>query len=62
MRNMTAHGSLHLARKAEQVPQRLRDLEGSRRTRPLFYYSYTTSYETGGIYRVSESRYEPELC
>ena len=29
MQNMTAHGSLHLARKAEQVPQRLRDLGSS---------------------------------
>ena len=28
MRNMTAYGSLHLARKAEQVPQGLREFEG----------------------------------
>ena len=35
MRNMPAHGSLHLARKAERVPQGLRDLGSSRRTCPL---------------------------
>ena len=33
--NMTAYGSLHLARKAEQVPQGLRDLGSSKRTCPL---------------------------
>ena len=35
MRNMTAMGSLHLARKAEQVPQGLRDLGSSKGTCPL---------------------------
>ena len=35
MRNMTAYGSLHLARKAEQVPQGLRDLGSDKRTCPL---------------------------
>ena len=35
--NMTAYGSLHLARKAEQVPQGLRNLGSSKRTCPLCY-------------------------
>ena len=38
MWNMTAHGSLHLAHKAKQVPQGLRDLGSSKRTCPLCYY------------------------
>ena len=41
----TAHGSLHLARKAEQVSQVLRDLGSSRRTRPLFYRSNRLLYK-----------------
>ena len=35
MRKMTAHGSLHLARKSEQVPQGLGDLGSSKGTCPL---------------------------
>ena len=38
MRNMTAHGSLHLARKAEQVPQGLRDLGSSKRIFSLLFF------------------------
>ena len=38
MRNMTAMGSLHLVRKAEQVPQGLRDLGSSKGTCPLCSY------------------------
>ena len=38
MQNMTAHGSLHLARKAEQVPQGLRDLGSSKRIFSLLFF------------------------
>ena len=38
MRNMTAHGSLHLARKAEQVPQGLRNLGSSKRIFSLLFF------------------------
>ena len=35
LRSLTAYGSLHLARKAEQVPQELKDSGSSKRTCPL---------------------------
>ena len=53
---MTAHGSLHLARKAEQVPQGLRDLGSLKRTCPLcsvktnfakIYMDFAISEKTG---------------
>lgn len=37
MRNMTVYGSLHLVRKAEQVPQGLRNLGSSKETCSLCY-------------------------
>ena len=47
---LTAYGSPHLARKAEQVPQGLRDTGSSKRTCPLY------SMRRGAHVLTSESR------
>ena len=53
---LTAYGSPHLARKAEQVPQGLRDTGSSKRTCPLYSLLFSV---TGKPPQAENTGYRP---